>query len=264
MQLTNILVDFENVQPSAQDIALVRGDDVRLTIFRGPGQKKYSADVAEAWQPLGKNVSFVRCAKAGRNAIDMHIALHIGKLIGEQKSRGASAAARFIIVSKDTDYDPLLIHIRDALGQVASRVSSIKSALEGRVEPRTAKALKTAPPATTAKKSTPTKAAAKKSSGKSATKKVAAKAPAVAKTKVAAKVAVHSPISDAKQKVIDGLRRMGDKRPVKRKGLERHIAHLCRTLAPEAIQDLLAELDRDGVLRFSDKKVEYVSFKESK
>ena len=109
----------------------MRGDGVRLTIFRGPGQKKYSADVAEAWQPLGENLSFVRCAKAGRNAIDMHIALHIGKLIGEQKSNGASAAARFIIVSKDTDYDPLLIHIRDALGQVARRVSSIKSALEG-------------------------------------------------------------------------------------------------------------------------------------
>ena len=178
MPVTHILVDFENVQPSAQDIALVRGDGVRLTIFRGPGQKKYSADVAEAWQPLGENLSFVRCAKAGRNAIDMHIALHIGKLIGEQKSNGASAAPRFIIVSKDTDYDPLLIHIRDVLGQVARRVSSIKSALEGEAELRTAKATKSAP-ATTPKKVTPTKSASKKSSGKSATKKVAAKAPAV-------------------------------------------------------------------------------------
>ena len=214
----------------------MRGDGVRLTIFRGPGQKKYSADVAEAWQPLGENLSFVRCVKAGRNALDMHVALHIGKLIGEQKSNGASAAARFIIVSKDTDYDPLLIHIRDVLGQVASRVSSIKSALEGHAELRTAKAPKTAPAATTAKKSTATKAASKKSSAKSAAKKVAAKAPALAKTTPAAKVGVHSPISDAKQKVIDGLRRMGDKRPVKRKGLEHHIAHLCRTLAPEAIQ----------------------------
>ena len=75
---------------------------------------------------------------------------------------------------------------------------------------------------------------------------------------------MHSPISDVKQKVIDGLRRMGDKRPVKRKGLERHVAHLCPTLAPDAIQDLLAELERDGVLRFSDKKVEYVFPKERK
>ncbi|MGH6608805.1 MAG: PIN domain-containing protein, partial [Burkholderiaceae bacterium] len=187
--LTHILVDFENVQPSAQDIALVRGDGLRLTIFRGPGQKKYSADVAEPWQPLGANVSFVRCAKAGRNAIDMHIALHIGKLIGELKSSSASAAARFIIVSKDTDYDPLLTHIRDVLGQVASRVSSIKSALEGRAAPRTAKALRTAPAATTAKKSTATKATAKKSSAKSVAKKAAAKTPALAQTTPAARAA---------------------------------------------------------------------------
>ena len=42
---------------------------------------KYSADVAEAWQPLGENVSFIRCAKAGRNAVDMHIAFYLGELI---------------------------------------------------------------------------------------------------------------------------------------------------------------------------------------
>ena len=75
MTPTHILVDFENVQPSAADIALVRGDDLRLAIFRGPGQMKYSADVAEAWQPLGARVSFVHCAKAGRNAVDMEYLL---------------------------------------------------------------------------------------------------------------------------------------------------------------------------------------------
>ena len=48
MTTTHILVDFENVQPTAADISLARGDGVRLAIFRGPGQKKYSADVAEA------------------------------------------------------------------------------------------------------------------------------------------------------------------------------------------------------------------------
>ena len=40
MTLTHILVDFENVQPSAADIGLVRGENRRLTIFRGPGQMK--------------------------------------------------------------------------------------------------------------------------------------------------------------------------------------------------------------------------------
>src|SRR5512145_1123960 len=112
MNLTHILVDFENVQPTAADIGLVRGDGLRLAIFRGPGQKKYSADVAEAWQPLGGNVTFVHCSKVGRNAVDMHIAFHLGELVAASRGGGASGRARFVIVSKDTDFDPLLIYIR--------------------------------------------------------------------------------------------------------------------------------------------------------
>ena len=68
MSQTHILVDFENVQPSADDIGFMRGE------------VKYAADLAEAWQPLGGNVTFIRCAKAGRNAVDMHIAFYLGEL----------------------------------------------------------------------------------------------------------------------------------------------------------------------------------------
>jgi hypothetical protein len=61
-----------------------------------------------------------------------------------------------------------------------------------------------------------------------------------------------------KQKVIDSLRRMGEKRPAKRKGLERHIeSHLGRKLAPNAVEEIVAALERDGVLAFTDKKVGY-------
>jgi hypothetical protein len=98
MTLTYILVDFENVQPSAADIGLVRGDGVRLCIFRGPGQTKYSADVAEAWQPLGASVTFIRCAKAGRNAVDMHIAFYLGELVSAQDRAAAGKGARFVVV----------------------------------------------------------------------------------------------------------------------------------------------------------------------
>lgn len=143
MTLTHILVDFENVQPTAQDIALARGDSLRLWIFRGPGQKKYAADVAEAWQPLGERVQFIRCEKSGRNALDMHIALQLGRLIGPAgpadppatTPRALAAATRFVVVSKDTDYDPLLLHIR-GLGYSASRVASIKAALGDASAPR--------------------------------------------------------------------------------------------------------------------------------
>src|SRR5512137_1492147 len=142
MNLTHILVDFENVQPSALDIGLVPGAGVRLAIFRGPGQMKYSADVAEAWQPLGPNVTFIRCAKAGRNAVDMHIAFYLGELVAKQEQAEAGQGARFFIVSRDTDFDPLLMHIRSQ-GFEAARVASIKAALNGgapeKPEPRAAK-----------------------------------------------------------------------------------------------------------------------------
>jgi hypothetical protein len=293
MTLTHILVDFENVQPTAADIGLVRGDGVRLAIFRGPGQKKYSADVAEAWQPLGGNVTFVHCSKVGRNAVDMHIAFHLGELVAA--SRGEGHRARFVIVSKDTDFDPLLLYIR-AQGYEASRVSTIKAALHGgaadKAEPRAAKTrsrrgrAKAAPAPAPAPEAKPAKRAAKKAPA--AKKAVAKKAPAARKEKVESLIPVPAPRArgvarltqapvasaakapsapaasakvapDARAKVIESLQRMGEKRPAKRKGLERHIeSHLGRNLEPGQLESLMVQLEREGVLVFNDKnKVEY-------
>lgn len=239
MNRTHILVDFENVQPSAADIKLVQGTSLQLWIFRGPAQKKYSADVAEAWQPLGDRVHFVACAKAGRNAVDMHIALAIGKLIGETGDATPKKPTRFTVVSKDTDFDPLLLHVR-SLGYTANRVATLKAAIgaAGKAEE--------APKAKPATKKTAAKKPAKKAVAKQAAKQ-AAPPPTPA-----------APIDEAKQKVIESLQRMGVKRPAKRKGLERHIeSHLGRKLAPNAVEEIVAALERDGVLAFTDKKVGY-------
>jgi hypothetical protein len=290
MTLTHILVDFENVQPTAADIGLVRGDGLRLAIFRGPGQKKYSADVAEAWQPLGGNVTFVHCSKVGRNAVDMHIAFHLGELVAA--SRGEGLRARFVIVSKDTDFDPLLIYIR-AQGFEASRVATIKAALHGgaadKAEPRAAKTrsrrgkAEAAPAPAPMPEQKPAKRAAKKAPA--AKKAVTKRAPAAKKEKVESLIPVPAPRArgvarltqapvvsapatpaatarltpDARAKVIESLQRMGEKRPAKRKGLERHIeSHLGRNLEPGQLETLMSQLERDGVLVFNDKnKVEY-------
>jgi PIN domain len=260
MTLTHILVDFENVQPSAADIGLVRGENLRLTIFRGPGQMKYAADVAEAWQPLGANVTFVRCAKAGRNASDMHIAFHLGELVAGQ-ARPGGKGARFVIVSRDTDFDPLLLHIRSQ-GFEATRVASMKAALGG----KGAEAAEARAPKSRASRSAPAPAAAAKAVvAKTPARKAAAKkSPAAKKTAPARKVAAAPAASkaasapDALAKVIESLKRMGEKRPGKRKGLERHIeSHLGRNLAPGQLQALMEELEREDVLEIKDNKVEY-------
>jgi hypothetical protein len=126
MPLTHILVDFENTQPKADEVARAAGGERRLWIFRGPGQKKYEAEFAEALLALGEQARVVRCEKSGANALDMHIAFELGRLAAAQ-APGAAAPA-FIVVSKDTDYEPLLQYLRK-LGFSARREKTLKSAL---------------------------------------------------------------------------------------------------------------------------------------
>jgi len=263
--ITHILVDFENVQPGAADIALLHGEGLRLAIFRGPGQMKYAADLAEAWQPLGASVQFIRCAKAGRNAVDMHIAFHLGALIDAHRLGTGQDALRLVVVSRDTDFDPLLLYIREQLGYDAVRAASIKAALAAGGE--TPRARSRAPAAAQPKAATAARTAARKTPAKKATAPkpapaAATSAPAPAPRQTArrksASAAAPAPVSDALTKVIESLRRMGDKRPAKRPGLERHIeSHLGRNLEPGALQALMAQLERDGVLVFDQNKVTY-------
>jgi hypothetical protein len=69
---------------------------------------------------------------------------------------------------------------------------------------------------------------------------------------------VKKAAEDPKQIVLDSLRRMGEKRPGKRKGLEHHIeSHLGRKFDFDAVRELIAEMERAGWLRITDNRVEY-------
>ena len=48
MNLTYILIDFENVKPTAADLNLIRGADNRVRLFHGPHQNKFDADIVKA------------------------------------------------------------------------------------------------------------------------------------------------------------------------------------------------------------------------
>ena len=262
MTITHILVDFDNVKPTAADIGLVRGDKTRLAVVRGPQQTRYEADLAEALHAMGGQVSFTRCARAGKNAADMQIAFLLGELVAGLPA-GTHKGVRFVVISKDKDFDPLLAYLQ-AKGFDATRAASFKAALGGRAEPpaRPAKTRtgKAAEPASG--KPAPAKAAAKKSAAKKAApaQKASAAQPAARKAAhAAARTASKSPRTpDPIARVIEGLQRKGEERPGKRKGLERFIeSHLGRNLAPGQLDELVARLERDGVLVFHDNKVEY-------
>lgn len=155
MAIEYILVDYENTQPKADEVALIRTESQRLWIFRGPGQKKYEAEFSEALLLLGKDVArVVRCEKSGANALDMHIAFELGRLAAGDVG---ATAVEFIVVSKDTDYEPLLQYLRK-LGYSARREKTLTAAIGAPVGGARAKAAKE--PRVAAKQSAPARKAA--------------------------------------------------------------------------------------------------------
>jgi hypothetical protein len=294
MSLTYILVDFDNVKPTAADIGLVRGEKFRLAVVRGPQQTRYEADLAEALHDMGPQVTFTRCARAGKNAADMQIAYLLGELIATLPA-GALKSTRFVVISRDKDFDPLLAYLQGR-GVEASRAASFKVALGGKAA-EAARPAKVAKAATAARgsKTAARKAAtqAEKKAAKQAAKTPAAarKAPASTDPKGVAQASerptaragaraahrtarlvqepavVHAAARSAARvlstpdplaRVVEGLQRKGDERPGKRKGLERFIeSHLGRKLVPGQVEDVVAQLERDGLIAIRDNKVEY-------
>lgn len=239
MELTHILIDFENVQP--QDMSLLRGDQYRVIIFRGPHQNRLDFDVVESLQPLGTNVTYVRSDRQGKNALDFHIAFYLGRLLQEHVGNGSPErkTTKFIMVSKDGGFDALLSHVQ-SLGHTAMKAATIREVLGLGAAKKLAPARKAADDkkATLAKKAAPPKA--------------------VVKTSKAALQKTAEP--DVRLKLIANFRDYPKNRPSTRKALERHIGTaLGGKATPSAVQDLIAALERKGVLKIADEKVEYTA-----
>lgn len=105
MRTNYVLIDFENVQPAS--LAGLDADHFRVLIFVGASQNKLSFDTAAALQRLGSRAEYVKIAGNGSNALDFHIAFHIGHLCAQDPT------AYFHIISRDTGFDPLIRHLRE-------------------------------------------------------------------------------------------------------------------------------------------------------
>ena len=244
MERTHILIDFENVQP--QDMSLLRGDQYRVIIFRGPHQNKLDFDMAESLQPLGSNVTHVQSDRQGKNALDFHIAFYLGRLLQEHVGNGSPErkTAKFIVVSKDGGFDTLLSHVQ-ALGHTAMKAATIREALGLGAAKKMAAAKNVANDknVAAAKKSAPPKVVA-------STKQV--ETPEAVPQKKAK--------ADVRLKLVANFREYPKSRPSTRAALERHIGTALGGVAtPSAVQDLIAALERDGVLKVSGDKVEYAA-----
>ena len=118
MPTNYVLVDFENVQPDS--LAALATGQFRVKVFVGASQAKgrISFELVHSMQALGANAEYVKIARTGKNAVDMHIAYYVGRLLEKEPN------AVIHIVSRDSDFDSLIEYL-DAKGSACKRVKSI-------------------------------------------------------------------------------------------------------------------------------------------
>ncbi len=104
--MTNyVLVDFENVQP---DLSLLANSSYKVKVFFGAKQQegRVPFKLLDAMLALGGSVEPIKVMRSGSNAVDMHIAYFVGRLIEREPD------AVVHIISGDTDFDPLAEYLR--------------------------------------------------------------------------------------------------------------------------------------------------------
>jgi len=118
MPTNYVLVDFENVQP--ESLAVLATGQFRVKVFVGASQAKgrISFELVHSMQALGTNAEYVKISRTGRNAGDLHIAYYVGRLLEKEPN------AAIHIISKDTDFDPLIEYLRSK-GSSCKRVKTI-------------------------------------------------------------------------------------------------------------------------------------------
>jgi len=232
-----VLLDYENVQPAGDEFVECARTDMRLAIFHGSHQTRFDADMVKALQPLGARVDYVQCSRHGKNALDFVIAYHLGRLSTNLSSGSADASQqlRYVIVSKDGDFDSL-IEYANASGLVVSRVGSLAEALGGTAKAPAAKGRKSpAPKPTAAVAASPAKTPKAK--------------PAAAKASASA--------NDVYKKIVENLRAHPTNRPSTRPKLEKHLGTMIGKATTLTSAQAVAKLQRDGHLALSANKVTY-------
>ena len=224
-----ILIDYENVQPA--DLAGLDVQQACVLVFTG-AEQKVGIGLIEAVQALGEHGRFIRISGNGRNALDFHIAYYLGQWMVRDPQ------ATFLIVSKDTGYDPLITHL-NATGSRVKRISvaldpSKKAAPKKVVQPTAKKAAKKAPASQPAKKQAVIKKAAKKST-----------------------LVANKPQSDA-DKIIKGLKGMLNNLPGSEASLRRMASTWLVSADNSRMDSAIAELSRRRVIDLTEPKIRYV------
>ncbi len=271
---THVLLDYENVQPTPEQVRALVPDARQVWVFHGPHQR----DVEQRFASFGGDATAVPISKTGKNALDFHLSFYMGYIAS--KNPGSA----MVVIANDKGYEPMLAHAR-AMGFAVRRVAHGKAAPAAKKAAATKVVVKKTPAkkaatkkvvakAPAAKQPAAKKVAATKASTELAAKKApakkaaAAKAPVPAAKKVTVKAlsgsaaAPAAPLQAVAQpalaapgsavtirRLTDNLRKMGDKRPTKPASLWRSLkSFLGKDATDEGVEAVLSQLIADGVV----------------
>jgi hypothetical protein len=111
---TLLLLDYENI-PKVDLSVLDEG--YRAVIFVGKNQEPPKAAKRKESAHRFVRVDFQKIEGGGRNALDFHIAFHLGRVFE------TSPETECVVIAKDKGYDPLLAHLKKN-GMKCRRVES--------------------------------------------------------------------------------------------------------------------------------------------
>lgn len=115
MPKTLLLVDFEN-RPKLDMSEL--NDNFHAIVFVGANQNPPKAASKKTTAHKFKRVEFQRIAGTGKNALDFHIAFHLGRMFETDPDTAC------IVVAGDKGYDPLILHVNQQ-GRSCRRVDTL-------------------------------------------------------------------------------------------------------------------------------------------
>jgi NTP pyrophosphatase (non-canonical NTP hydrolase) len=190
--LTHVLVDYENVQPTDEQVRALVPDAARLWVFHGPHQR----DLGARFASFGQGLTVVPISQSGKNALDFHLSFYMGYIAARNPH------ARFVVLANDKGYGPMLEHVRQLHFDVQAiglprgrRVAAPTPARKGVTRPAAKKARPVQPPVVTAVRPTDASGATKAVARKAPAKKTPAK-PVAASRAPARKTAKVKPLAD--------------------------------------------------------------------
>lgn len=284
MKELHALVDFENVQPTLEQLSRLAPGFTDVWLFHGPHQAKQAQQLAATHN----RVTLVPRSGNGPNALDFHLSFYLGYVAAKHPD------AHLVVVANDKGYDPMIAHAR-LLEFTVKRVGhkAKPTAVSKVLQPKTKKptvVAKAAPAKKTAsvkvvapakkvalktrvtkapviqsvavKKTSVQQAAIKSAAKKAPAKKATAKKAAIPKSQmsiavVPPKTAVSSDVKEL-ARIKKGLAKMGDKAPHKLKSFLRHVGALMgKNPRAEQIDAVVQKLEREKVVRVAGDLVLY-------